>query len=126
MSSLLVYRGGALPASKPERLLGGKAAHLIQLRQVKQPVPPFYVITTDAFQLALHSTGLAQRIDRRLDLACADGEDALRETSADIRSWIQQVAPPKELEEAIRNAHEAAMPAEAFLAVRSSVVGEDA
>ncbi|NQT36084.1 MAG: phosphoenolpyruvate synthase, partial [Planctomycetes bacterium] len=79
-----------------------------------------------AFQLALHSTGLAQRIDRRLELACADGEDALRETSADIRSWVQQVASPKELEEAIRNAHEAAMPANAFLAVRSSVVGEDA
>ena len=107
-------------------IVGSKAANLIQLRQVKQPVPPFYVITADAFRLALHSAGLAQRIDHRLELASVDGTAHIREAAAQIRSWVQEVAPPQELQEAIRNAHEAAMPADALLAVRSSVVGEDA
>ena len=59
MCSLLVHHGGELPTSKPERLLGGKAANLIQLRQVKQRAPPFYVVTADAFRLALRSTSVS-------------------------------------------------------------------
>ena len=88
--------------------------------------PPFLRHHRGRFRLALHSTGLAQRINDRLELASADGAGAIREAAAQIRSWVQEVAPPQELQDAIRDAHEAAMPADALLAVRSSVVGEDA
>ena len=117
MSSRLVYRGGALPTSKPEQLLGGKAANLIHLGQINQPVPPFYVITAKAFQLASHSSELNQRIGHCLRLASADGDGALREAATDIRSWIRRVTLPKELEEAVRTSHEAVMPASVLLAV---------
>ncbi|MCH7685209.1 MAG: phosphoenolpyruvate synthase [Planctomycetes bacterium] len=126
MSSPLVYRSGTLPSSRLEQLLGGKAANLIRLEQINQPIPPFYVITSKAFRQAVCSNGLAQRIDRRLEVEAGDGAGGLSTAAAEIRSWIQQLDPRDQLEEALRNAHETALLANDFLAVRSSVVGEDA
>ncbi|MES1241772.1 MAG: PEP/pyruvate-binding domain-containing protein [Acidobacteriota bacterium] len=68
-------------------LLGGKGANLARLEALGLPVPPWYAITTRAFQ---------QR----------------------------EISP--ELEQAIRDAHAFRIPDGAFVAVRSSAVGEDA
>ncbi len=68
-------------------LLGGKGANLARLEALGLPVPPWYAITTDAFQ---------------------EGE----------------ITPG--LEQAIRDAHALRIPDGAFVAVRSSAVGEDA
>jgi pyruvate,water dikinase len=68
-------------------LLGGKGANLARLEGLGLPVPPWYAITTRAFQ---------------------EGE----------------ITP--ELEQAIRSAHALRIPEGAFVAVRSSAVGEDA
>jgi phosphohistidine swiveling domain-containing protein len=68
-------------------LLGGKAANLARLEALGMPVPPWYAITTRAFQ--------------------------------------EGVISP-ELEQAIRSAHALRISDGAFVAVRSSAVGEDA
>lgn len=68
-------------------LLGGKGANLARLEALGLPIPPWYAVTTRAFQ---------------------QGE----------------ITP--ELEEAIRSAHALRIPDGAFVAVRSSAVGEDA
>ncbi len=71
----------------PGGILGGKAANLARLEALGLPVPPWYAITTRAFE---------------------EGE----------------ITP--ELEQAIRGAHALRIPEGAFVAVRSSAVGEDA
>ena len=45
----LVIRGERLRSAGPS-LLGGKAANLVRLRALGQPVPPFYVVSTEALK----------------------------------------------------------------------------
>ncbi|MEO6195763.1 MAG: PEP/pyruvate-binding domain-containing protein, partial [Thermoanaerobaculia bacterium] len=65
----------------PASLLGGKAANLARLEALGLPVPPWYAITTGAFESALGD--LRGRITSRLD-----GAEDLGRASAEIRSWI--------------------------------------
>ncbi len=83
----LVVRGD-LPAAKDAALVGGKASGLARLREMAQPVPPFYVVTTAAF----------------------------RSGPGDI---------PADILAAIDAAHAECFPEDPYVAVRSSVVGED-
>ena len=76
--------------SRLKELLGCKAAALVRLERMKQPVPPFYVITSEAFRLAVDSTGLAERIDHRLEVTYDDGTDSWDERAAEIRELINR------------------------------------
>lgn len=101
--------------------LGGKAANLAVLESLNLPVPPWYAVTTEAFQQALAATGLRERIAGRLAQA-----DDLGAASSEIRGWIASVPLPPGLEEAIATAHAGRIGEDAYVAVRSSAAGEDA
>ncbi|HWM93624.1 MAG TPA: PEP/pyruvate-binding domain-containing protein [Thermoanaerobaculia bacterium] len=86
-------------------ILGGKAANLARLEDLGLPVPPWYAITTRAFEEAVKGIQVAE----------------------DIRSRIASVPIPPELEREVERAHALRIPEEdAYVAVRSSAAGEDA
>ncbi len=103
----------------PKSLLGGKAANLAHLESLELPVPPWYAITTDAFERAV--AGLRERIATKLTAA-----KDLGAASAEIRSWILALDLPPGLEDEIAAAQAARIGEDAFVAVRSSAAGEDA
>jgi phosphohistidine swiveling domain-containing protein len=103
----------------PDARLGGKAVNLARLEAMGLPVPPWYAITTGAFESALGD--LRGRIVSRLD-----GAEELGRASAEIRSWILALDLPPGLAEAIAAAHASRIGDDAFVAVRSSAAGEDA
>jgi pyruvate,water dikinase len=93
--------------------LGGKAANLAVLESLNFPVPPWYAITTAAFESALAASALR---DPGL-------------SSDEIRARILEVPFPSGLEEEIAAAHATRIGPggeSAYVAVRSSAAGEDA
>jgi pyruvate,water dikinase len=102
-----------------DAVLGGKAANLARLESLGLPVPPWYAVTTEAFESA--PGDLRGRIAARLD-----GTDDLGAASAEIRAWILALALPPGLEEALAAAHSARIGCDSLVAVRSSAAGEDA
>ncbi|HEY9421710.1 MAG TPA: PEP/pyruvate-binding domain-containing protein, partial [Thermoanaerobaculia bacterium] len=104
------------PSQSRREGLGGKAANLAVLESLGLPVPPWYAITTAAFERAL-GNGLRQRIATHL---------AEERAASEIRSWILAAPLPAGLEEEIAAAHVARIGEDAYVAVRSSAAGEDA
>ncbi|HYG60974.1 MAG TPA: PEP/pyruvate-binding domain-containing protein, partial [Thermoanaerobaculia bacterium] len=104
--------------------LGGKAANLARLEAQGLPVPPWYAVSTHAFERALATAALRERIAARLETAGSD--DSLRRASEEIRGWIAALDLPSDLIREIEQAHTARIPGDSFVAVRSSAAGEDA
>jgi rifampicin phosphotransferase len=102
------------PQSRPEGL-GGKAANLAILESLGLPVPPWYAITTAAFEQAIGD--LREGVAAHL----AEGRPA-----SEVRAWILAAPLPAGLEEEIAAAHAARIGEDAYVAVRSSAAGEDA
>lgn len=92
-------------------ILGGKAANLARLEAQGLPVPPWFAVTTRAFERALDQAGLRERI--------AKG------SPEEIRAWITSVPLPPEVIAAVESGQRVD-PERTFVAVRSSAAGEDA
>ncbi len=103
------------PSRSRREGLGGKAANLAILESLGLPVPPWYAVTTAAFEQATGS--LRGRIAARL---------AEERSASEIREWILAAPLPPGLEEEIAAAHAARIGEDAYVAVRSSAAGEDA
>lgn len=116
--------GGALS----EKLAGGKAAVLSQLKSILPgAVPPAFVITSDAYHTFIEENRLHYRIHALLtDLdVVADGE-AFRNRTREIREHIMAARVPDAVAEEIEKcAGDTPGGAPAGWAVRSSCVGED-
>jgi rifampicin phosphotransferase len=98
--------------------IGGKAANLLRLQGLGQPVPPWFAVTADAFHAALAASGL----DRRIEDAGRGGDAA---ALASVREWITGVDLPAGLRAAVLKALGGVLPPGGFVAVRSSAVDED-
>jgi pyruvate, water dikinase len=108
-------------------LVGGKAGKLGELVREGLPVPPGFVITTEAFGRFVEATGLSTVVREALA-----GVDEARPTSFDeaskrIRSAFEASEFPAELREAIATAYEgfARRHDVRYCAVRSSATAED-
>ncbi len=110
--------------------VGGKNASLgemiSQLAGAGVRVPGGFATTAEAFRGFLKSTGLDERIKRRLDALNADDVRELAEAGAEIRQWVIDTPFPADFEQAIRAAF-AALDADGkgSFAVRSSATAED-
>ena len=110
--------------------VGGKNASLgemiSQLAGAGVRVPGGFATTAEAFRDFLKSTGLDERINRRLDVLNADDVRELAEAGAEIRQWVIDTPFPADFEQAIRTAF-AALDADGkgSFAVRSSATAED-
>ncbi len=109
----------------PANLLGGKAANLAWMTLEGMPVPRWWIVTTEAFTALLHGNGLAAYIDAELAAPGIATDGALLDkAAARIQQRVLACPVPQglsaELQELLQGRETAP------LAVRSSVVGEDA
>jgi pyruvate,water dikinase len=103
---------------------GGKGSSLARLARAGFPVPPGFVVTTEAYSAFVAANDLQRRIDAALSgLDYADPEQVERR-AAGIRDAITAAPVPLDLAEQISKAY-AEMGAELHVAVRSSGTAED-
>ncbi len=116
-------------SAKDVALAGGKGANLGELVDIGVPVPPGFVVTTEAYRRFMRETGLEDEIRSLLSGLNVEDTAALEEVSAKIRSLIMSKPMPKDIEEAIRQAYrelgKRVGVEEPFVAVRSSASAED-
>jgi rifampicin phosphotransferase len=104
-------------------LAGGKGANLGAMVQAGLPVPPGFVVLTDAYRLFVQQAGIQAEIERLA--AGVDPGDmvALEAASARIRALFDQGAVPPEIAAAMATAYTALEGGP--VAVRSSATAED-
>lgn len=113
--------------------VGGKNASLGEmignLAKLGVSVPGGFATTADAFQQYLEKSGVAQRIQARLDGLNVDDVDALIKAGKEIREWVTETPLPADLDQAIRDAYaklcKDAGADDIAVAVRSSATAED-
>ncbi|TDB61293.1 phosphoenolpyruvate synthase [Photorhabdus khanii] len=108
-----------------EHSLGGKAANLLWLTQNGFPVPDYWVISSEVLNSLLINDTFAINIVEQLAAVPHDiSQEKLDAIAAPLRQWLQSIPLPTELEEELALLSENYP--DAFFAVRSSAIGEDA
>ena len=110
------------PGDANAERVGGKAASLARLAQAGHDVPPFFVVTTAAFESFLTSSPLLREI--RLELARL-ANDTVASIANEIQQAIRSTTIPEGLRAAILEQHTQSIGND-YAAVRSSAIGEDA
>ncbi|MEV5952490.1 PEP/pyruvate-binding domain-containing protein [Streptomyces sp. NPDC051987] len=108
--------------------LGGKCEALAVMTRAGAPVPPGFVVTTDAFEALLDHGGLRRALDAAVArLAAEPGAVAAR--GAEIRRIVAEAPVPSEVASAVTAAYEEFCRSvdcpDAAVAVRSSAEQED-
>lgn len=105
---------------------GGKGASLCRLTRGKLPVPPGFIVTSDAFNFFMEEHGFFDRIAKTLEGIDVDNNQQLTEVAQDIRGMIVGAKICAELDEAIRSYYvKLGNSASSPVAVRSSGTTED-
>ena len=126
MTDRFIHNADSAKDRRTDAVLGGKAANLLALDRLGQPVPWFFVVTTAAFAKARADSGLDERIESRLKQARSGPKAALADAADEIREWIVAMPIPDDVAAAISAALKGAGLRDVFVAVRSSAAGEDA
>jgi phosphohistidine swiveling domain-containing protein len=103
--------------------VGGKGANLARLTRAGFPVPPGFILATDAYRDFVAKNGLEKVIRQALKNLSADDPQALERASQDIRAAFSKGKLPAGLESLLRTAYGRLDGAPA--AVRSSATAED-
>jgi len=106
---------------KALQLVGGKASSLGELVKAGAPVPPFFTISSTAYQEFIKHNGLTSKIN---ELNEANGEELLK-LAAVIRNEMICSSYPQPLEEELRKAYRELARNWGSTAVRSSATFED-
>lgn len=104
-------------------IAGGKGASLGEMTQAGIPVPPGFVILSDAFNKFVEETGLGKAIDDAIAAVNIDKEGSVEKTSKDIQAMILEREIPTEIQTEIQ--HKFKELGAKFVAVRSSATAED-
>lgn len=104
-------------------IAGGKGASLGEMTGAGIPVPPGFVVLSDAFEFFLKETDLIQEVEAELKKVNHKEMESVERASETIRELIENAEMPKVLAEEIIEAHKK-LDAE-FVAVRSSATAED-
>ncbi|MDZ7260908.1 MAG: PEP-utilizing enzyme [candidate division KSB1 bacterium] len=108
-------------------LVGGKAVNLVKLTRLGYNVPPFFVLSSLAYQEFITRSHLFQNIIR-LDKKSLSDQNEIRKALNELRKAILAQSLPAEIEEAIARAYEqfqGKAGSELHLVVRSSATAED-
>jgi pyruvate,water dikinase len=103
--------------------VGGKGANLGELLHAGIPVPPGFVVTTDAYAQAVASSAAA--ISAELSRLNVNDTAALQAASDRLRKRIEAIELPTALQSALLAAYHDLEPGNAVVAVRSSATAED-
>ncbi len=109
-------------------ILGGKCASLVNMTGAAMPVPPGFAVTTNAFRMFIHDSGLDATIHRLLEGLDPDDVDSVDTRSAAIREEMILRPVPDELRGQFYLAYHDLMErcqGEVPVAVRSSATAED-
>src|SRR5215203_3478936 len=108
-------------------LAGGKGANLGELSHAGLPVPPGFVITTEAYDAFVKSNDIGDAIAKLASgPRAADEPAAFEEAAGRIHALFTGGKVPEEMADEIRAAYEVmSEDAEAAVAVRSSATAED-
>ena len=102
---------------------GGKAVNLVRLAGRGFPVPPGFVVTTDAYRAVVTANNLGTVVDAALGALHTSDPAALDRASALIRAAFQAANVPEAIADSIRDA--LATQGDGPVAVRSSATAED-
>ena len=108
-------------------MVGGKAGKLGELVRHGLPVPPGFVVTTEAYRRFVESTDVGATIAAALATIQESSPESIETASARIRSAFEAAPFPDDLRSAIVATFEAYTKAHAvvYSAVRSSATAED-
>nr|WP_018526379.1 PEP/pyruvate-binding domain-containing protein [Alkalispirochaeta alkalica] len=110
--------------SNHSALAGGKAVNLGEMLRAGLPVPPGFVISTDAYRAAVAEQNLDPSIQEILSQTSLDDADQLERAAVQIQALFQAVRIPAELREEITEAY-FSLGKDVSVAVRSSSTAED-
>ncbi|WP_459200963.1 phosphoenolpyruvate synthase [Methanococcus sp. CF] len=110
-------------------IAGGKGASLGEMWNAKLPVPPAFVVTSEAYRYFIKETKLQDEIERILSNIDVNNNEELNKASKDVRYAIEHVKMPDDLKLSIIESYnkmcEMNGDDETFVAVRSSATAED-
>lgn len=87
-------------------IAGGKGANLGEMYNAKFPVPPAFVVTTDAFHYFMESTGTKDKVEEILaSIDVGDTKD-LSEKAEQIRKLVVATKMPEKLKEEILESYD--------------------
>jgi len=123
--------------------VGGKAANLGKMVDMGMPVPPGFVVTTDAYDSFIRENGLEPKIAAALAGLSEEDTKSIRRISSEIQNLILNSKIPDDVEREIKEAYQelsvgreikrmggvaldlVKVGREAWVAVRSSATAED-
>ncbi|ABO34804.1 phosphoenolpyruvate synthase [Methanococcus maripaludis C5] len=110
-------------------IAGGKGASLGEMWNAKLPVPPAFVVTSEAYRYFIKETKLQDEIERILSNIDVNNNEELNKASKEVRKAIESVKIPDDLRLSIIESYskicEMGGDEETFVAVRSSATAED-
>jgi pyruvate,water dikinase len=117
----------ATVSSSDRSIVGGKASGLGELVRTGLPIPPGFVVTTEAYEVFTAVPSLAQVIETSLARIDTAHPEIVEAASRDIREAFEKTEFPEGLRKEITRAYEAYVRTHhvRFSAVRSSATAED-
>ncbi|MDD2251525.1 MAG: phosphoenolpyruvate synthase [Dehalococcoidales bacterium] len=104
-------------------VVGGKGANLGEMTQASIPVPPGFIVTSQAYYSFMEESRLTSKIQALLKNLDADNSRQLQETSKKIKQLISSAIMPEEIKTSIKKAYSEL--GQGLVAVRSSATAED-
>jgi pyruvate,water dikinase len=104
---------------------GGKGASLARLARLGLPVPPGFIVTTQAYCRFVQANGLEPVIASALEAHLGDDVARLEAASRRIRGAFSASAMPEEIAAAVRQEYRLMDGGSSAVAVRSSATAED-
>ncbi len=127
-----LFLNSAQAVKEDESLLGGKAKNLALLSRQGLPVPKWWVLTTACFSQQLKELDIENWLDEQLQQLAGDNaqggvnNEAIAKIASSIQHALGRLPLTAEIQQLIRDSLPENILSQASLAVRSSVVGEDA
>ena len=103
--------------------VGGKGANLGELTNASIPVPPGFIVTSDAYYEFLEKTQITDLIREKLKTLNPHDSKQLQQVAEEIQQIILHAPMPEDLVEKIKQAYREM--GGGFVAVRSSATAED-
>lgn len=111
----------------PSEMLGGKAFNLAKLSLNGFPVPDWFVLTTEAVDRFLNDIGVSKYANTEVaSLSSESTQKEIEEVAKRIQSRIVEHGLTQEIKDAVNTKLPKNLANEEYIAVRSSIVGEDA
>jgi hypothetical protein len=105
--------------------VGGKGASLGEMASIGLPIPPAFVVTSQAFRRFLELSGVDKRLFELLQDLNVDNNDELEESARKAKAMVMEAPMPEDLKAGIAHAYKKLSRGGEIVAARSSATAED-